>query len=132
MDVDVGSKLVNISVHMPPNDANLTPTPSSASENEAHAAYQLIVVGPEDGGRTFDLGAGRHLLGRAPEADLRFSLETISRHHALFVVDGDHVTLEDLGSRVGTFVNGRRISSCSLANGARIVIGGVTMKLVKA
>jgi len=116
---------------MPPGD---TPRPrsSAVSARQTASGYQLVVIGPEDSGRTFDLKDGRYLLGRAPEADLRFSVETISRRHALFVVHGDHVTLEDLGSRVGTFVNGRRITSCSLPSGARIVIGGVTMKLVKA
>ncbi len=114
---------------MPPSDE--IPRPSSSLVSEDTAGYQLIVVGPEDCGRTLDLANGRHLLGRAPEADLRFSLETVSRRHALFVVQGDHVTIEDLGSRVGTFVNGRRVTSCSLPSGARIVIGGVTMKLVK-
>lgn len=107
------------------------PASSSVSKDETGAGYQLIVVGPEDSGRTFNLGEGRHLLGRAPESDLRLSLETVSRRHALFVVQGDHVTIEDLGSRVGTFVNGRRVTSCSLPAGARIVIGGITMKLVK-
>jgi pSer/pThr/pTyr-binding forkhead associated (FHA) protein len=116
---------------MRPSADSLRPASSSVSEDETTSAYRLVVVGPEDSGRTFDLGQGRHLLGRAPEADLRFSLETISRRHALFVVQGDHITIEDLGSRVGTFVNGRRVTSCSLPSGARIIIGGVTMKLVK-
>jgi len=101
-------------------------------QRETVPAYQLVVVGPEYMGRTFNIGEGRHVLGRAPESDLRFLLETVSRRHALFVVRGDSVTIEDLGSRTGTFVNGRRIeTSCSLPSGARIVIGGITMKLVK-
>ncbi len=97
----------------------------------ARSQYQIIVVGPEDAGRTFKLENGQYVLGRGPEADFRFSLETISRRHALFVVQGDRITIEDLGSRVGTLVNGRRITSCSLPMCARIVIGGLTMKLVK-
>ena len=129
--VDARTILVNIP---DPMSRTAAPTHSSAPGVSAiaeHEGYQIIVVGPEDSGRTFDLRDGRHLLGRAPEADLRFSLETISRRHALFVVDGDHITIEDLGSRIGTFVNGKRVTSCSLPIGARIVIGGLTMKLVK-
>lgn len=104
---------------------------SSVSTGET-VGFQLIVVGPEESGRKFILTEGRHLLGRAPEADLRLSLETVSRRHAIFVVQGDHVTIEDLGSRVGTFVNGRRVvTPCGVPVGARIVIGGITMKLVK-
>lgn len=129
--VDVRTILVNIPLPMSFSDASVRPPMPSVSEMEAHTGYQIIVVGPEDSGRTFDLHDGRYLLGRAPDADLRFSLETISRRHALFVVQGDHITIEDLGSRIGTFVNGKRVTSCSLPIGARIVIGGVTMKLVK-
>lgn len=100
-------------------------------ESTNTSSHQLIVVGPEDSGRTLDLPEGQHVLGRAVDADIRFSLETISRKHAVFVVSGEQVTLEDLGSRTGTFVNGQRIASCILPPGARIVIGGITMKLIK-
>lgn len=130
-EVDARSSLVDIPSHMSPSEDSLRSVSSGVSASET-VGLQLIVVGPEDSGRKFSLTEGRHLLGRAPEADLRLSLETVSRRHAIFVVHGDHVTIEDLGSRVGTFVNGRRITtSCGLPVGARIVIGGITMKLVK-
>jgi adenylate cyclase len=90
-----------------------------------------VVVGPEYLGNVFRLGEGSHLLGRSPDADVRLPLETISRKHALFVVAGNTVTIEDLGSRSGTFINGKRIESrADLAPGARIVVGGLTLKLV--
>jgi pSer/pThr/pTyr-binding forkhead associated (FHA) protein len=125
------ASFVDIPSHMPSSDDLPVPHSSNVSEESTAAVHQLVVVGPEESGRTIDLVDGRHLLGRSPEADVRFSLETISRRHALFVVHGNHVMVEDLGSRVGTFVNGRRITSCSLPSGARLVIGGITMKLVK-
>ena len=116
---------------MPPSDILKRHAAAMTYDGESASGYSLIVVGPEDSGRTFHLADGRHLLGRAPEAELRFSLETISRRHALFNVDGEHVTITDLDSRVGTFVNGRRVTSCDLPPGARIVVGGLTLKLVK-
>ncbi|MBK9260406.1 MAG: FHA domain-containing protein [Polyangiaceae bacterium] len=116
---------------MQPSDDPTRPAASSFHESDDATGFTIIVVGPEDSGRTFELVDGRYLLGRAPEADIRLSLETISRRHALIVVQGDQVTIEDLGSRVGTFVNGRRVTSCSLPAGARIVCGGITMKLLK-
>ncbi len=116
---------------MPPSEILKRHAAAMSHDGEAASGYSLIVVGPEDSGRTFHLADGRHLLGRAPEAELRFSLETISRRHALFSVDGEHVTITDLDSRVGTFVNGRRVTSCALPPGARIVVGGLTLKLVK-
>lgn len=124
--------LVDIPSHMPSSDGPVRQASSSVYKSETSSGYQLVVVGPEYMGRTFNLSEGRHVVGRAAESDVRILVETVSRRHALFVVQGDQVTVEDLGSRIGTFVNGRRIeTSCSLPPGARIVIGGITMKLVK-
>jgi len=48
----------------------------------------------------------------------------ISRDHARIVVDGQRVFIEDLGSKNGTFVGGRRIeSSTELVDGDVISIG---------
>lgn len=116
---------------MSPTNGHPLSTSSRVSSSETTGGYQLVVVGPEENGRTFPLAEGRHVLGRGAEADVRLSLETISRRHAAFEVQGERITIEDLGSRVGTFVNGRRVTSCNLPVGARIVIGGITMKLVK-
>jgi pSer/pThr/pTyr-binding forkhead associated (FHA) protein len=129
--VDSRLALVDIPARMQPSDDPTRQAASSVHEDQSAASVKLIVVGPEDSGRTFPLGDGRYLLGRSPEADLRFTLETISRRHALIVVRGDQVTIEDLDSRVGTFVNGRRVTSCNLPSGARIIVGGITMRLVK-
>jgi len=90
----------------------------------------LLVVGPELLGRAFPLRQGSYVLGRAKDADLQLQLETISRRHALVTVSGEEVIIEDLQSRYGTFVNGKRIESVAIAIGARIVIGGLTLKLV--
>jgi serine protease Do len=62
------------------------------------------------------LGAHRELiLGRAPSAAVRFDLERdtlVGRHHACIVPRDDGrlgFVIVDLGSRNGTFVNGRRV-----------------------
>jgi serine protease Do len=62
------------------------------------------------------LGAHRELiLGRAPSAAVRFDAERdtrVGRHHARIVPRDDGrvgFMIVDLGSRNGTFVNGRRV-----------------------
>jgi diguanylate cyclase (GGDEF)-like protein len=72
------------------------------------------------------------VVGRADNADLRLSgSPSLSRHHATFRFGGDAATLQDAGSRNGTFVNGRRIEGAvRLESGDRIQIGGVHCKFL--
>jgi S1-C subfamily serine protease len=66
-------------------------------------------------------------LGRHPLSDLRFDAERdldVSTRHAALVQAGDRFVLRDLGSRNGTFVNGRRIAGDQpLAPGDRLRFG---------
>ena len=54
-------------------------------------------------GREFPLQEGITVIGRAEDADLRIPLPSLSRHHARVVVLGLEATLEDLGSRHGSW-----------------------------
>jgi pSer/pThr/pTyr-binding forkhead associated (FHA) protein len=80
-----------------------------------------------DGGR-LTLTEGVHVLGRDPSADVVIDSTTVSRHHARIRVAADGVTLEDLSSKNGSFVEGRRVvASQRLADGDCIRIGMVSM-----
>ena len=57
------------------------------------------------------LGDGEHVLGRDPDLDLFLDSPGVSRRHALIRITGDEATLEDLGSKNGTFVADRRLDS---------------------
>jgi DNA-binding winged helix-turn-helix (wHTH) protein len=59
--------------------------------------------------KEYPLPEGEHILGRGPDAAVRLYAPLISRHHARIRVRGDQVTLEDLGSKNGTLVNGQRV-----------------------
>jgi DNA-binding winged helix-turn-helix (wHTH) protein len=50
-------------------------------------------------------------VGRDPSANIRADVAGVSRRHALFVVAGDLVTVQDLASKNGTFVNRVRITT---------------------
>lgn len=67
-------------------------------------------------------------MGRHPLSDLRFHPELdadVSGRHAELRVVGDTVTLHDLGSTNGTFVNGQRVSGQrALFEGDLIAFGG--------
>ena len=52
--------------------------------------------------------------------------DTVSRQHAVIVVRPDGASIEDLGSKNGTFVGGRRIrDAVELEDGAQIRLGSV-------
>jgi diguanylate cyclase (GGDEF)-like protein len=72
------------------------------------------------------------VVGRSEDADLRLSgSPSLSRHHATFRFAAGAATIEDAGSRNGTFVNSRRIDGpVQLASGDRIQIGGVHCKFL--
>lgn len=58
----------------------------------------------------FRLRRGRYLVGRVNFADICLPNEHVSRRHALIVKNDAGVTIIDLGSTNGTFVNGLRFS----------------------
>jgi pSer/pThr/pTyr-binding forkhead associated (FHA) protein len=60
-------------------------------------------------GATYSLQQGSTLIGRSGEAGISLSASDVSRRHARIFLSGERLTLEDLGSGNGTFVNGRRI-----------------------
>jgi adenylate cyclase len=90
-------------------------------------AYRLI---SPDGTQSFDLKMHAPLIvGRAPTCDLSVADPTISRRHAELVVDDEQVTLRDLGSSNGTFVNGRKVAAATLEVDDLIAFGKVAFRL---
>jgi DNA-binding winged helix-turn-helix (wHTH) protein len=70
------------------------------------------------------LKAGGNLVGRGHEADVRIPVSEVSRRHALVTVKGTRVTIEDLGSRNGTFVGGRAVEKATvLSDGDQVGFG---------
>ncbi len=75
--------------------------------------------------RKFPLDSGENVIGRDPEARVAIDSAAISRRHARLTV-GESVTLEDLGSKNGTFVKDLRINGpVKLFDGDTIGFGSV-------
>jgi hypothetical protein len=61
--------------------------------------------------RTFPLHEGENLLGRTEDAAAKIDAATVSRHHARILVSKGGATLEDLGSKNGTYLGGERLGA---------------------
>ena len=63
------------------------------------------------GGLPLALMPGENVIGRDPDVAVHIDHSEISRRHARVLVNGDGAVVEDLQSRNGTFLNGKRVES---------------------
>lgn len=75
----------------------------------------------------FELGMGRHALGSARDNDLRLVGPGVSRRHALLRVEPEGLVVEDLGSKNGIFLDGRRIVRAAVVPDSRLAIGPIEL-----
>jgi pSer/pThr/pTyr-binding forkhead associated (FHA) protein len=68
--------------------------------------------------------------GRSGDADLILVEGMVSRRHTRFAVDQGLLTIEDLDSTNGTFINGDKVKSRRLQEGDRVLIGTTILKVV--
>ena len=92
----------------------------------------LSVIAGEKAGTKLKPGPEGIVVGREEDSDLVLDDKEVSRHHARFkpLPDGT-VELEDLGSRNGTFVDGKQISGpVILRGGEKVEIGDTVISAV--
>ena len=70
------------------------------------------------------------VVGRSSDLDMVLVEDMVSRKHARIECNGPSITIEDLGSTNGTFVNGEKIKRSSLKEGDRVLIGTSILKVV--
>jgi|SRR5579875_2454815 len=119
------------------------PAPAAAEAGAPVVKAILKIVRGGRQGHEFPLEPGNNLIGRwdpetgaFPEVDLEADdpEAKISRKHALIRIDGSKITLEDIGSLNGTFVNrGSRLgpgNPVELKNGDEIIVGKTFFKVL--
>ena len=76
------------------------------------------------------LEEGEHVIGRDPDAEIYLNSAGVSRRHARIGISTGRATIEDLGSKNGTFVGDQRVEGPrSLGDGDIIGVGSVKLTL---
>ncbi|MCC6334608.1 MAG: DUF4388 domain-containing protein [Myxococcales bacterium] len=91
-----------------------------------------FISGKYQGGEFPLKGEKQVIIGRSSELDMVLVEDMVSRKHAKITMAGGKITIEDLGSTNGTFVNGEKVKTSRIKEGDRILIGTSILKLVKA
>ncbi len=95
--------------------------------------YALKFISGKYQGGEFPLKGDKQLIiGRSSELDIVLVEDMVSRKHAKISLSGGKISIEDLGSTNGTFVNGEKVKTSRLKEGDRILVGTSILKLVKA
>ena len=104
---------------------------SKISERPTGHGAALVVIYGLDLGRKYDLGKEETIIGRSSKADIQVDQESISRNHAKLSLDDKRVTISDMGSTNGTYVNDDLVEGeHQLRNGDLIKIGRTIFKYI--
>jgi DNA-binding CsgD family transcriptional regulator len=87
------------------------------------AKYALVGLSREPGTGFLLLYNGLQVLGRSSLCDLIVNDASVSRKHASILVEDAMVTVTDLDSRNGTYLNEQMIRSCPVARGQELRFG---------
>lgn len=89
----------------------------------------VAVLQGADSGAILSVEKPLVIIGRT-EADLVLNDSEVSRHHARLEFKGSTVTLRDLKSTNGTYINEQRITTATLSNQTEFRVGASTLMLI--
>lgn len=92
--------------------------------------HARLIVHEAEQSRTVPIDKLPFTIGRHPGHTLSLQNSQVSREHAVINRDDKGYTIQDLGSRHGTFVNGARVEKARLTPGDRIQLGPSNMLLL--
>ena len=79
--------------------------------------------------KSLEVPAGESVIGRDRRCAVQIDADSVSRHHARLNATGREATIEDLGSKNGTWVDGERIQgTVQLTDGKSFRLGSETIR----
>ena len=89
-----------------------------------------FISGKYQGGEYPLPATGELVIGRSSELGMVLIEDMVSRKHAKMTFGDAGITISDLGSTNGTFVNGEKVKTATLKEGDRVLIGTSILKLI--
>lgn len=106
----------------PPSEGRPAHGPGGAPP-PGEARGELILEREGGAERVFSLAGERTVIGRGPEARIRFAEKNVSRRHLAIEADGEGFRAVNLSRTSPVRVNGKEIKRCGLKDGDRIEVG---------
>ena len=95
----------------------------------ATAAAHLTLCWLLKDGRRITLRSGDNILGRDSDDAIEIDSPSVSRRHARICVSEQGATIDDLHSKNGTYLHGKRVTTpVTLSDGDDVRIGAVTLR----
>jgi hypothetical protein len=103
--------------------------PADIYELPSDKKYSLAILQGKASGQIFPITKCRITIGRA-DSDILLDDPECSREHAVLEIRGARITLTDLESTNGTFVDGKRIDQTAMDRNSEFRIGEHVMMLI--
>jgi len=89
---------------------------------------QLRVTSSMLNGNAFPLDGEYFTIGRDPSNIIHINHTSVSKHHAMLIIDGDDYKLFDLHSTNGVIVNGERRVVAHLRDDDKVALGDIELR----
>jgi pSer/pThr/pTyr-binding forkhead associated (FHA) protein len=103
----------------------------SSRSDQSNVIEIVFLLGSQKGRVFFLKNPGIFTIGRDPTCEIHILENDVSRFHARLIWDGHVLTIEDLRSKNGVFLNGSRIVCYKLDTDDIVGIGSCTFQISK-
>jgi hypothetical protein len=101
---------------------------SKIGDRRPKADACLVVIYGQAMGQKYVLKPGEIVIGRSSQSQIQIDHESVSRRHARLIHTEAGISLSDLGSTNGTYVNDEPIQEVALSNGDLVKVGRSILK----